>query len=247
MQKRFGISYGSRLPHEEYSQLVIKNGMVIDHLGNVATFTDLHPVSLAAIQSEAEDFGVLLAIGEHEQDMACRDSRRIPLQYHDKADFLNTASPGQTEALAALAAIETNSTEPLDDELVKVSKDLLPAIWYSEIAIVKTGLLFRDGRRHDEYRRATDYVLGRVREVHEQAHREWNVGIRSHLVDMGMDMREVPKPELDDQRRAEELTTIDPEYYAMLTRADTMQLADLSTEKFAVTVAKAVIATSKAQ
>ncbi len=107
------------------------------------------------------------------------------------------------------------------------------------------GLRFRNGNRHSQCTSALKYITQTVCDAHTQAHREFNVHLRSHLLEQhGIDMSEIPEPELNDQRRQRELDEIDSEYNRMLAKAQELQLYshDLASPQFAVAVAKAHLA-----
>lgn len=230
-QNRFEIPYGTIV--DNFEERTIKNAMVIDILGNVAVFADLNPIHMAVIQDRLCDDGVLLAVSECQQGKSRDDGNTIKLNFSPNP---RQVSPEAQDVLNELASSDLDANKP---KLFKKSKHLLPALWYSEIAFVDTGLYFREGDYHNRYTRTLDYVSQTLHDHHTQAHREFNARVRSHLSDQGFDMAQVPKPELDDQRRQRELDTINPDFMRMLALAQTMQIADLPSSQFAIAVAKA--------
>jgi len=233
LKNRFGIPYGEIV--EDLQERTMKNAMVIDILGNVAVFADLHPISIAAIQDKVGDDKVLLAISEYQQGRAQDDGNRVNLEFSPNA-YLRTIGTEAQDILGKLASLELDDNK---SKLFKRSRHLLPALWYSEIAFVPTGLYFREGDYHRRYAETRDYVVQTLHDRHTQFHREFNAKIRSHLSDQGYDLSQMPKPELDDERRQRELESISPELTRLFALAQTMQIADLPSSQFAITVAKA--------
>ncbi len=241
----FGIPFGSMT--DDIEARVIKNAMVIDVLGNVAAFADLQPTHMAAIQNEAgNSYGVLLAVSETGQLDAMQAGHRIELEFSPDIRP-KVATPAQADILSELANRDVEDDEPLPEDIFHASLDLLPSLWYSNVAFTAGGLLFREGYLgegfHRQYSSAVDYIRQTIRDTHTQAHREHNARIRSHLSDRGIDMSQVPKPELDDQRRQSELDEIDPEYSQMFAKAQELQLFSsiLSSVQFAVSVVKCYV------
>lgn len=239
MRHRFGILDGSHIKHEYRDTVVMRNSMIVDVLGNAAVYADLSPVHAAAIQAEAGNHGVLLALDEYNgQEMMWR-KHAFKVQFGGQFDSGLQPTPTQYEALTILASAADD--EQLDPEFVEASKNALPAIWYSDIAFVGTGLFFGHKSLHGVYRDATKYVRKHITDRHEQAHRDRNAAIRSKLADMGYDMAQVPKSELSEQRRAAIDAQIAPEFIGMLARAEMMQTAHLPRQRFAITAARAAL------
>jgi hypothetical protein len=244
MKASFEIPYGSI--NDNYHERVIKNAMVIDLLGNVAVFADLTPVSMVAIQTKIDDYGLLMSISETGQSDSIDDGHRVELTFspdiHSK-----TATTEQTDILSALANLEIEDEEPIPTKLVTESFHAVPSLWYSEVAFTPSGLAYNAGPGwafHEKYNYSLDYISNTIRDLQIQAHREFNASIRSHLSNKGYDMKQVPKPELDDDRKQQQLDEQDPKYSAILTKAQELQLfsTDLSKSKFAIRAAKDYIA-----
>lgn len=238
MKNRFDIAYGSM--EQDFQARVIKNAMVIDPFANVEVFADLTPIHMAVIQNRLGSAGVLLAIGEPSQEDAIDYGHHIQLGFAGKE-----STDKQQETLASLAEVDIEEGESLPKELVETSMAVLPSLWFSDIAFMPDGLRFRNGNRHSQYVSALDHITSEVRDLHTQAHRETNARIRSYLSETyGLDMSQVPKPELDDQRRQRELDEINPEYSRMLAKAQELQLNsfDLTNSQFVIAVAKAHLA-----
>lgn len=235
MKNRFNIPYGSIIQDDR--ERVIKNAMVIDPFANVEVFTDLTPVHMAVIQDRLGSAGVLLAISEPSQDDARKHGHAVELAFTP-----TEATSEQQEVLSALANTEIEEGEPLSKDLSETSVAVLPSLWFSDVAFVPDGLRFRNGNRHGHYIAALKYITQTISDAHTQAHRKFNARLRGHLSEEhGIDMSEVPKPELDDQRRQRELDEIDPEYSRMIARAQELQLYsfDLPSPQFVIEVAKA--------
>lgn len=238
MKNRFGIPDG--LIEEDPLALVMKNAMVIDPFANVEVFADLNPIHMAAIQNKLGGAGVLLAISEYSLGNARSYGHEVELAHKAKEP-----TSEQQEALAALAETEVEEGEPLPKDLAETSMAVLPSLWFSDVAFMPDGLRFRNGNRHEHYVSALDYIASSVRDRHTQAHREANARIRSYLSENhGVDMSQVPKPELDDQRRQRELDEMDPKYSGMLAKAQELRLSsfDLASPQFVIAVAKAHLA-----
>ena len=238
-RNEFDIPFGNEL--NNYQERVMKNAHVIDVLGNVAVFADVGPVHLAAIHRQLGKYGALLCMSEQAHYDSSQNGHEISLEYspdmHPKV-----LSNEQEEVLRKLAETEPGNDGLIDLDLKEVSRRLLPALWYPDIAIVPSGLYFREGLFRSIFQGALEYITETIRDTHTQAHREWNARIRSHLSDLGYDMRQIPQPQLDEQRRQQELEKVDAAYAGLLAHSQTLQLADLASPEFAVAVAKAVTA-----
>jgi len=229
------MPYGSLT--RDNQERVLYNAMVTDVQANVLHFGDLTPVHMAVIQSRLGECGVLLAISESSQQEAVEDQHRIDLNFSSPVMITDE----QQEVLNALRKKDLMEVEALPEELIVASREVLPALWYADVAFTDEGLCFREGTHRLQYGAALTYISETVRGTHTQAHREFNVEVRSHLqTAYEIDMAEIPKPELGEQRRQQELDKIDPEFSRMLAKAQELQLysRDLPTSQFVIAAAK---------
>lgn len=238
MRNRFEIPFGGII--DDYQERVIKNAMVIDPFANVEVFADVSPIHLAVMHDRLGDAGVLLAISESSQDSAMKAGHTVKFSY-----TYEEPSQAQVDILTTLASCDLENGELLDKDIKEASLALVPGLWFSDIAILADGLRFRNGNFHSMYTNSVEYISDTIRDAHTEAHGEFNAAIRTHLKDNhGVDMSQIPKPVLDDQRRQRELVTIDPKFSKMLARIQELQLYsyDLQSSIFVVSAAKAYMA-----
>ncbi len=239
MKNEFNIPFG--LIIEDYHERVMKSAHIIDALGNVAVFGDVSPIHLAAVQEKIDRYGVLLVVSEQGQSNINREGQRIHLEYSPDIDP-KVPTPEQCDAFRELSSTDKDSPETeIGQRRIAASRRILPLIYHADIAIVPSGLYFNQGSFHESYTRARDYIAQAVRDLQTQGHREFNAKLRSHMNNLGYSMKNVPKPELGEERRQQDLERVYPEFARLLSRAGILQLADFDTPHFAATVASVVL------
>lgn len=226
-----GLRYGQTKAPEER---VIKNGWPADVFGRALCFSDLGILEVASIERHVEPYGAVLVLTEEEAGS---------LGFGYTESFEREATAGQRETLKRVADTEGDS---LPDRLLRRAESELPALFLASMAVVKGAVYFRENGYGSRYESVLDYWSHTMRAAEDQAHRDFNAGIRSHLDDIGFDLSEVPRPQLDDQRREEMRDDIAPEINELYAHAQMLSRPELPTAQFVIQTARhALTARSK--
>lgn len=221
-----GLKYGRTKPSEER---VIRNGWPANVFGRVLCFSDLGILEIASIEKNAQPHGAVLVLAEEEAGA---------LKFGYTESFEREATPGQRATLETLASIDDES---IPRRLKKRAESELPALFLADFAVVANGIYFRDGRRKQSFEHVLDYWSESMQAAEDEAHRHFNVGLRSHLQDQGFELSELPQAHLDDQQREAMRNDTAPEINELYARAQLLNRVELDTPQFVIVAARHAI------
>jgi hypothetical protein len=217
-----------RYDQERADERIFRNGWMTDISGKAGCTRDLSAIDLAATQRDMHPFGAFLILNEDDAE---------PLQLQSTDSQEKYATTQQRSIAKELASLNPHINQ-LPYAIEEAGRKELPALFLADMAIVPSGLYFREGRWRGDYNKSLAACAENMGIGEESAHRAFNLKVRDHQKAQEANTFVLSSMMLDNQQREIVQYAVDPELNSLYAHAQTISRINLPLTRFVIQTAR---------